>query len=293
MVAEVMKMREEEKNQSSQLKKFFKKRWVYPTVYLFTAAILIGTITWYQSRASNVSTPKVDEKPKVTNVAEKEFNLPGIEVNKSVENISMPVEKESSVEIITTFYDENESDAAQENALIVNGNEYYPSTGIALAGKDGEDFQVHAALSGKVTDVREDSLLGNVIEVEHENDVTTVYQSVKDIQVSAGDQVKQGDVLATAGKSQLANTEHAQLYFEIRKNAQPINPSDYFGQPVTSIEDDSAATSEDESATTSDDESATTNEDESTSGQTDAQDESADDETNAEETREDETNKEE
>ena len=279
MVAEVMKMREEEKNQSSQLKKFFKKRWVYPTVYLFTAAILIGTITWYQSRASNVSTPKVEEKPKVTNVAEKEFDFPGIEVNTSVENISMPVEKESAVEIITSFYDENKSDADQETALIVNGNEYYPSTGIALASKDGEGFQVHAALSGKVSNVREDSLLGNVIEVEHENDITTVYQSVKDIQVSAGDQVKQGDVLATAGKSQLANTEQAQLYFEIRKNAQPINPSEYFGQPVTSIEDKATETTEDE--VTSD---QTEEQEES------REDDSAEDETNADEPREDETN---
>ena len=91
--------------------------------------------------------------------------------------------------------------------------------------------------------------------------------------------MKQGDVLATAGKSQLANTEQAQLYFEIRKNAQPINPSEYFGQPVTSIEDKATETTEDEV----------------TSDQTDEQDESredeaTEDETNADETREDETN---
>jgi stage II sporulation protein Q len=61
MVAEVMKMREEEKkrpSQSKNIKRFFKKRWVYPAVYLACAALLISGIYWYQAAGSQSAKEK-------------------------------------------------------------------------------------------------------------------------------------------------------------------------------------------------------------------------------------------
>ena len=75
-----------------------------------------------------------------------------------------------------------------------------------------------ASLSGNVTKVQEDALLGNVIEVEHEDGVVTRYQSVTDIQVAVGDEVIQGDVLATASKSQINEEAGTHVHFEIRKD---------------------------------------------------------------------------
>ena len=263
MVAEVMKMREEEKNQSSQLRKFFKKRWVYPTIYLFSAAILIGMITWYQSRSTNVVEPPTDEQPKTDEVADGEPNIPSVEVSKPVENISMPVEDMTGAEIITSFYDGEEAEATQEDALIVNGNEYYPSTGVAIANKDGEEFSVIAALSGKVSDVREDPLLGHVIEIEHEDGITTMYQSVKDVQVSKGDEVNQGKVIATSGRSQLNQSDVSQVFFEIRKHSQPLNPESYFGQSLSEIQSNDSETVSDEEEMDSEESSIEETEDDS------------------------------
>lgn len=232
MVTEVMKMREEEKKQSSQWKNFFKKRWVFPAVYLAIGALLISGIVWYQMSGNQTA-----EEPNVTenNEATGSHDEPAIEVNQSFENIAMPVENPDEVSVVTEFFDSNASAEDQEKALIVDGNTYRPNLGIDIAKNDGSEFDVVAALSGTVADVRQDALLGNVIELEHEDGVVTIYQSVKDIQVKAGDSVQQGKKLATSSTSQLNKEAKNHVHFEIRKNSQALNPLSYFGQPLTTL----------------------------------------------------------
>ncbi|MFK4998772.1 peptidoglycan DD-metalloendopeptidase family protein [Bacillus sp. N9] len=123
----------------------------------------------------------------------------------------------------------------QEQALIVNGNQYRPSMGLDIADKDGKEFKVVAALSGKVATVRQDALLGNVIEIEHEKGIMTVYQSVKDMKVKVGDTVKQGDELATSSTSQFNQAVENHVHFEIRKDHVAVNPLAYFGQPIATL----------------------------------------------------------
>jgi stage II sporulation protein Q len=234
MMAEVMKMREEEKKRSS-LKHFFKKRWVFPAIYLASAALLISMLVWYQSSEKNTANEQ--------NMTEKSRNLTGmsgdneaIEVNQAFENVAYPVKNEDEVEIVTEFFDTNASAEEQEAALIVDGSTYRPNMGVDIAKKDGSGFAVTASLSGKVIDTRQDALLGNVIELEHENGIKTIYQSVSDIKVKAGDQVKQGDVLASSGTSQMNKEAKNHVHFEIRKDNMALNPIDYFGQPFTAFD---------------------------------------------------------
>ncbi|GIN90863.1 stage II sporulation protein Q [Siminovitchia terrae] len=227
-------MREEEKKRSS-LKNFFRKRWVFPAIYLASAALLISVIFWYQTAGQNTA-----EKPNLTEDSKELTGMNNdtvIEVNQSLENVSVPVKDENEVEYIKRFFDANASPDEQEAALIVDGNKYRTNMGIDIAMKDGSEFDVTAALSGKVTAVRNDSLLGNVVEVEHENGVKTIYQSVQDMQVKSGDAVKQGQVLATSGTSQLNKEAKNHLHFEIRKDNTALNPIDFFGQPFTALED--------------------------------------------------------
>ncbi|MBS4218919.1 M23 family metallopeptidase [Bacillus sp. FJAT-49711] len=224
-------MREEEKNRSSQWKTFFKKRWVFPAVYLVAAALLISTIVWYQAGNNSVKEPNVAENGK--DLTGKNNEEPVVEVNQSFENVVMPVKNDDEVVIKTGFFDANASEEDQEAALIVDGNKYRPNTGLDIANKDGKEFEVVAALSGKVASVRQDALLGNVIEVEHEKGIVTIYQSVKDMKVKSGDSVKQGDVLATSSTSQLNMAAKNHVHFEIRKDDQALNPQTYFGQSLT------------------------------------------------------------
>ncbi|MBS4178071.1 M23 family metallopeptidase [Bacillus sp. FJAT-49731] len=227
-------MREEEKNQSSQWKNFFKKRWVFPAVYLVSAALLISMIVWYQTSSKDIAkSPNVSENGK--NITGKTNDEPVVEVNQSFENIAWPVTKEDEVNIVTQFFDANAPLDKQEEALIVDGSKYRQNTGIDIAAKNGEEFDVLAAVSGKVVTARQDPLLGNVIEIEHDKGIVTVYQSVKDMKVKVGDLVEKGEILAKSSTSQLNLAAANHVHFEIRKDNVALNPLTYFGQPLTAL----------------------------------------------------------
>lgn len=228
-------MREEEKKRTSQssFKRFSQKRWVFPAIYIASAAIILTAVIWYTNTTSDVA----EDEYQATDIAGKN-NPPAVEVNKPLENIVMPVpasSKEAAV-IQKKFYDVNATAEEQEAALVSYGNTFQPNTGLDIAMNNGEAFEVVAALSGTVTKVQEDSLLGNVIEIEHDNNVVTRYQSLTDIAVEVGTQVAQGQVIAKAGQSLLNEEAGVHVHFEIRKDGTPVNPSSYFDKPVSAVQ---------------------------------------------------------
>ncbi len=241
MVAEVMKMREEENNRSSQssFKRFMKKRWVFPAIYIASAAIILTGVLWYQAATTNNAKNKYGYKS--SNLAGKKFDEPSVEVNKPIENFEMPVKDPASAVIAKKFYDFSGKKADQEAALVVYKNTYVPNTGIDIGVKDGKSFDVIASMSGMVTKVEEDSLLGNVIEVEHDDGVVTQYESVKDIKVKVGDHVKQGETIAQAGQSLFNEKAGTHVHFEIRKDGVAINPQSYFNKPLSAVVDENPA----------------------------------------------------
>ncbi len=232
MIAEVMKMREEEKKHTSP--KFLKRRWAYPAIYLASAAVVITGILWYQ--ASNDVNEKAKDYSYDGVPTENQFDQPAEEVNRSLENFVMPVAKPDETVIEKEFYDANATAEEQEAALIVHGNEYYPNQGLDIS-KEGKNFNVLAAMSGEVTKVQEDALLGNTIEIEHSKGVVTRYQSVKDFKVAVGDTVKQGQEIAKAGKSSLNEEAGVHVHFEIRKDSLAVNPLEYFNKSLATLQE--------------------------------------------------------
>lgn len=231
-------MREEEKNRSSQgsFKRLLKKRWVFPAIYIASAAIILTGVLWYQSASNNAGSDNYNYNS--TDVPGKSFNdQPAVEVNRSMENFAMPVADPDAVVIQKQFYDFDGKKEEQEAALVFYNNTYHPNTGIDITAKDGKTFEVLAALSGTVTKVEEDSLLGNVIEIEHDKGIVTQYQSVKDYTVEVGDEVEQGQALAMAGQSDYNKEAGVHVHFEIRKDSIPVNPIDYFNKPLNSLVD--------------------------------------------------------
>jgi stage II sporulation protein Q len=240
MIAEVMKMREEENKRSSQgssVKRFFKKRWVFPAIYIASAAIILTGVLWFQG--SDNATDKYDYKS--SDLTGKKNDTPSVEVNAALENLKMPVKNPMDAVVKMEFYDFNATDEKQEAALVFYNNQYVPHTGIDFTSKDGETFDVVSALSGTVTRVDEDATLGNVIEIKHDSDIVTQYQSVKDVKVEVGDKVKQGQVLAMAGQSLFDEESGTHVHFEIRKDGVAINPTNYFNKSVSELIEETTA----------------------------------------------------
>ncbi|WP_174734281.1 M23 family metallopeptidase [Mesobacillus harenae] len=228
-------MREEETKRSSQGSKFFKKRWVYPAIYIASAAIILTGVLWFQNGGDDAGN-QLDYN--ATDVPGKKYNdQEAIEVNRAMENFVMPVMKPDEVVIQKEFYDNDSQAEKQEAALVFYNNQYHPNTGIDITTKDGEAFDILAALSGTVTDVKEDSLLGNVIEIEHDKGIVTQYSSVTDFKVKVGDQVDQGQAIAKAGKSMFNEEAGVHVHFEIRKDSVPVNPLEFFNKPLSALQE--------------------------------------------------------
>ncbi|MFJ7937778.1 peptidoglycan DD-metalloendopeptidase family protein [Peribacillus sp. NPDC096622] len=223
-------MREEEKKPTSTIRRILKQRWALSAIYIASAAIILAAAFLLQN--------SFDDSAKDEESAEtgKNYDQPSVEVNSNLETIKMPVADADKSVIKKQFYDVNADEKAQEEALVFYNNRYEQNKGIDIAMEDGKSFDVKASLSGNVTKVQDDALLGNLVEVEHEDGVVTRYQSVKDIKVAVGDKVKQGQAIATAGKSQINEEAGVHVHFEIRKDNIALNPLDFVDKQASAIQ---------------------------------------------------------
>ncbi|MGM8211398.1 peptidoglycan DD-metalloendopeptidase family protein [Virgibacillus sp. W0430] len=244
-------MKEEQNGASkNKLRRIFRKKWFFPALYLTIAAVLLTVVVWYQN-IDNQLPDEVEQNETADGIGSDPFNEDAEAVMEQQEMIQMPVKNEDQAEIVTKFYDYNADEQDQENGLILYNNRYYQSTGIDIASADGETFDVIASLSGTITEVKEDPLLGNVVIISHENDVDTYYSSLGEVGVKAGDKVKQGDKIGTAGKNLFGKDSGTHVHFEIRKDDMQVNPEQFFNQPLNKLD---AVKSESEAAENDEDE---------------------------------------
>ncbi|WP_196002005.1 peptidoglycan DD-metalloendopeptidase family protein [Clostridium sp. 1001271B_151109_B4] len=85
---------------------------------------------------------------------------------------------------------------------------------------------VNASLEGKVIQAGyNNGGYGNLIVLEHNNNMKTYYAHLSNIYVNVGDTVKQGDIIGAIGST--GNSTGPHLHFELRVNNEPVDPSKY------------------------------------------------------------------
>ncbi|WP_100405700.1 M23 family metallopeptidase [Bacillus solitudinis] len=237
-------MREENKKSSKNEENKFKaqrlvrKKWFAPAVYLAAAAFVLSAVYFMQG-GDEAALPEEGVEV-IDTTSQNQLNQYGedaVPVTATNEVLKMPVVNEEEVEIVGYFYDVNAESEEQERALVYYNNMYYQNKGIDLASLEGASFEVAAALSGTVIKVEQDSLLGNVIEINHDNGIITHYHSLETIEVEKGQTVKQGELLGEAGRNLYNKEAGVHLHFELRFEDTPVNPNDVFQQPIDSIGD--------------------------------------------------------
>ena len=195
------------------------KDWVIPTLGII---VLIGALILYYILGRVLNYDLVPEDTYVTDALIDNT----IEVQQEIESsISKPYNSQD-VKISKYFYLEEDEESKQQQSLIRYENIYMPNTGILYSSL--KEFDIISILDGKVTSVKEDEILGNIIEIEHSNNIVSIYQSIKDVQVKIGDQVKQGDVIAKSGSNKLENEQDNCLHFELYKDGTLINPEELY-----------------------------------------------------------------
>ncbi|WP_018923158.1 M23 family metallopeptidase [Salsuginibacillus kocurii] len=246
-------MKDEEKNtQGSEkqsrgdaIKRWAKKPWFWPAVYLSACGILLSTFFLVQDGEDQAVDPADEQEEEHEEAGSEEderepaddedAEQDAVPVTTEVEQLEMPVTDESEVEVIGTFYHPDSSTSAQQDALVYYNQMYYQNKGIDVAREDGEAFDVTAAASGDVVKAEQDPLLGHVVEIEHDEGLVSVYQSLEDLEVEEGDSITKGSVVGLAGRNLFNSEAGIHAHFEIRHDGQAMDPEELIGEPLDQI----------------------------------------------------------
>ena len=131
------------------------------------------------------------------------------------------------VEVYKKFYDGVDN---TENAIIYYNGIYMQSSGIIY--NSNEKFSVVAILDGEIVDIKEDDLLGSVVEVKHNDRMISRYQGLKNLTIKKGDHVKQNTILGMSGELKLDESLANSLFFELIVDGKYVNPDKYYDTKV-------------------------------------------------------------
>lgn len=193
-------------------------------IFLTVCMIMVGAFT---GKTSNVS--KMDDD--FTYVNDYIFDSYYPVINDG-EKISKPFTRED-VSIYKNFYDKDTSEEEQKNSIIYHEGIYMQNSGVDYRSE--EQFDITSSLSGTVTNVTDDTLLGKTIEIRNSTELIMVYQSLGEVLVKKGDTISQGQIIGKSGTCKLNSEIKQGLHFEIYKNGQVINPEKIYGKQLKEL----------------------------------------------------------
>ena len=141
--------------------------------------------------------------------------------------------KATDILLVKNYYDYKGEASVQQNSLIYYEDTYLQSTGVSYS--NGNPFDVVSILDGTVVSIKEDNILGKTIEIRHDNETISIYQSLSEVFVKENDQVKQGDIIGKSGENNISKELGNHLYFELIINGQNVNPEEYYNKKVTEL----------------------------------------------------------
>lgn len=107
-----------------------------------------------------------------------------------------------------------------------NGQNAYHE-GIDFQGADGTP--ILAAASGVVVFAEYHGQYGNMVEIDHGNDLITRYAHASKLDVKVGDMVVRGTKIAEVGRTGRVTGSH--LHFEVRQRGVAVNPTQFLRLP--------------------------------------------------------------
>lgn len=203
------------------------KRSVVYSLYGISFALLLGGVILLGMATKEATQPVYDYVSKSIFDYEEE-----VKVVNTKDAIIRPYNDES-VKIVKDYYDYKAEAEKQENSLIYYENTYIQSSGVSYS--NGNTFDVVSVLDGTVKEVKEDTTLGNTITIEHDNGIVSIYQSISNITVKAGDKINAGFVIATSSTSNISTDLNNHLYFELIVDGICVNPENYYDKLISEI----------------------------------------------------------
>lgn len=254
------------KQQSSRRRK--KRASIGLAICFATAIIITGAYTWKNYRA-NVKNEqaKLEQEQQTKEEAEKKTAEETSGIAQKALKDEEPVSQgestmQQSVKAGDSSMDQTEADIAaaqtagnvmnlnfSENSPLlwpIDGNvlmsysmdktvyfstldQYRYNPAMIVSGAAGDN--VIAAAPGIVKSIDESAKTGTTVTLDMGNGYECIYGQLKELQVLTGDYLEAGDVIGYLNiPTKYYSLEGCNLYFEMRKDGQPVNPMDYLAE---------------------------------------------------------------
>lgn len=200
------------------MKKMKLRKYVLPTIY-----VLIILVTFLSVSLINNHLLK-----NVTNYNYSKSIMKDVTENVLSEILPDKFERpylSENVKLLSGFYSKDYDDESQKNSLIVYQNTYMPSSGTFYASQD--EFDVVSVYDGKVKSIKKDEMLGDTVEVQHSDNLTTIYYSLKDGTVRENDDIKKGTIIGKATSNNLVTDKNV-LFIEVYLKGKQIDPEKFY-----------------------------------------------------------------
>lgn len=200
------------------MKKMKLRKYVLPTIY-----VLIILVTFLSVSLINNHLLK-----NVTNYNYSKSIMKDVTENVLSEILPDKFERpylSENVKLLSGFYSKDYDDESQKNSLIVYQNTYMPSSGTFYASQD--EFDVVSVYDGKVKSIKKDEMLGDTVEVQHSDNLTTIYYSLKDVTVRENEDIKKGTIIGKATSNNLVTDKNV-LFIEVYLKGKQIDPEKFY-----------------------------------------------------------------
>ncbi|MBP3399299.1 MAG: peptidoglycan DD-metalloendopeptidase family protein [Erysipelotrichaceae bacterium] len=186
-------------------------------------AVLAVSAMYYQQQKTLV------EDTPVFQMQETILTLPVVEAEELIE-VPMLVNANQ----VMNYYDSSKSEGELMHALTHYEGVYRPSQSVCYS-MDGKVFEVTAMVSGTVSEVYTDELMGKSVAVDVGNGLVITYQSLSNVQVIPGQMIQQFEVLGLASENKFHEDLGIHVQITAHKDGQLIDPEQLIHQKVSEI----------------------------------------------------------
>lgn len=207
------------------------KKLAIPTIY-FLSVIAFGlSIYFIQILFSNIVFKTNDNNLKYVDkeILNESYSIPVIG---NIETLIRPY-LDTDITIAKSYYDYKSDATNQENAIIYYENTYMQNSGVDYS--KSTSFDVVSILDGTVINVKEDNILGTTVEIRHNNELISIYQSLSNVIVKKDDTVLQGQIIGKSGTNNINKELKEHLHFELYYKGMVVNPEEYFGKKLQEL----------------------------------------------------------
>ncbi len=207
--------------------------------------VMVGAFTVNNSKKqAQEELAKIEEEKKIITKEEIEeasaekIKLPEVEKHAEEKIVEEQADKTIESAAPTLWFDENSTISWPASGATLIGYSmdktvYFPTLeqykynpGIVIEGKVGEPIK--AAAPGTVKEIADYPQTGTTVTLDMGNGYTTLYGQLKDVSVKMGDYVNTDENIGCLNEpTKYYAVDGPNLYFEIRKNGEPVNPLDF------------------------------------------------------------------